>query len=40
MTVGDVRMQIGGGRDKRGGMGNGCDWEECQEEEEEESGGV
>ena len=39
VTVGDVRIQIGGGRDTWGGMGNGRDWEECREEEEE-SGGV
>ena len=40
VIVGNVRMRIGGGRDTRGGMGNGRDWEECREEEEEESGGV
>ena len=40
VTVGDVQMQIGGGQDTRDGMGNGHDWEECREEEEEESGGV
>ena len=40
VTVGDVRIRIGGGQDSRAGMGNGRDWEDCREEEEEESGGV
>ena len=40
VTVGDVRIQMGGVQDTCGGMGNGCDWEEWEEGEENKSGGV
>ena len=28
VTVGDIWIQMGGVRDRRGGIGKGCDWEE------------
>ena len=40
VTVGDVRIRIGGVQDGRGGIGKGRDWEEQLEGEVVESGGV